>query len=273
MITLITSRWLKRGSILRNFLEKYIVGRKRYQWFFQKLHLLSIAGLNYGEGSYVESSGEEFVMRWFRDRWNRKCLPIIFDVGANKGDYCKAMLDSFYNNCIIHAFEPSKETFNLFCSNVKNIRVYAHNFGFSDKREKLILYSNMAASGLASVYQRKTTAGLELQEEIELLTIDSFCQQENISTINFMKIDVEGHELKVLHGSKDMLKRRAIEIIQFEFGGCNVDSRTYFHDFWQVLHNDFVIYRILKDGLHPIINYSLLDEIFVTVNFLAELRK
>ncbi len=69
-----------------------------------------------------------------------------------------------------------------------------------------------------------------------------------------------------------MLKRREIEIIQLEFGGCNVDSRTYFHDFWTMLNENYNFFCVLKDGLQPIQQYSLLDEIFITVNFVAVLK-
>lgn len=265
---MISGRFIQRGSILRNFLERFVVGRKRYQWFFAQLHLLAIAGLNYGEGSEVSQSGEHYVMDWVYRRNKSAENPVIFDVGGNIGNYSRAVLDRF-NRCQIHAFEPSLNTFNLFCRNISSPLVKAHNFGFSDQDGKFLLYSNMEGSGLASVYQRTTTVAMPLQEEISLTTIDSFCSKEEIHRIHLLKIDVEGHELKVLQGARQMLANSAIDVIQFEFGGCNIDSRTYFHDFWKILHKNYDIYRVLKDGLQRITEYSLLNEIFVTVNFVA----
>lgn len=266
---MITGKWFRRGSVLRNFLERYVVGKKKFQSIFNYIYLFAIAGLNYGEGSSVSSSGEHFVMEYFRNKWTGSAPPLIFDIGGNVGNYSNAMLDCFKAECKILAFEPSPSTFKIFSKNVNSKYVTAHNFGFSDSEGKLLLYSDGEGSGLASVYQRSTTVSMDRQEEISLTTIDTFCRQENIDRINFMKIDVEGHELKVLQGAKGMLENKAIDLIQFEFGGCNVDSRTYFHDFWELLHHDFDLYRVLKDGLQPILQYSLLDEIFVTVNFVA----
>lgn len=70
-----------------------------------------------------------------------------------------------------------------------------------------------------------------------------------------------------------MLKAGNIHAIQFEFGGCNLDSRTYFRDFWNLLHDDFAIYRIMKDGFVPIKNYDERLEIFSCTNFFCLYKK
>lgn len=88
-----------------------------------------------------------------------------------------------------------------------------------------------------------------------------------------MKLDVEGHELAVLKGGKQMLDDGKIHVIQFEFGGCNIDSRTYFQDFFYLLSPGFRIYRIVKDGLFPIEEYSEDLEVFKTTNYLCISKK
>lgn len=81
-------------------------------------------------------------------------------------------------------------------------------------------------------------------------------------------MDIEGHELYALKGASTLLSEKRISNIQIEFGGCNIDSRTYFKDFWNLLHNDFNVYRVLQDGLWEITKYSERLECFVTSNFL-----
>ncbi|MFN8245330.1 MAG: hypothetical protein U0T56_02965 [Ferruginibacter sp.] len=83
-------------------------------------------------------------------------------------------------------------------------------------------------------------------------------------------MDVEGHELSCLKGASTMIKNGAIDFIQFEFGGCNIDSRTYLQDFWYLLHDQYNFYRIVKDGLMPIEQYNERWEIFKNINFLLE---
>jgi hypothetical protein len=62
--------------------------------------------------------------------------------------------------------------------------------------------------------------------------------------IDYVKIDVEGWELSVLQGFGDLVYN--MRVIQFEFGGSNIDTRTFFQDFWYFFkdHN-FSIYRII----------------------------
>ena len=107
------------------------------------------------------------------------------------------------------------------------------------------------------------------QETVRLRRLEDFCQENNIEKIHLLKVDVEGNELCVFKGGGDIIASARAEIIQFEFGGSNIDSRTYFRDFWELLSSKYRLYRILKDGFAKIERYSELDEVFVMTNFLA----
>jgi hypothetical protein len=81
-------------------------------------------------------------------------------------------------------------------------------------------------------------------------------------------MDVEGHELSVLKGGLANLEK--IKVIQFEFGGCNIDTRTFFQDFWYTLTPlGFSIFRISPSGRIKIERYSEEEEYFKTSNFIA----
>lgn len=89
---------------------------------------------------------------------------------------------------------------------------------------------------------------------------------------NLIKLDVEGHELDVLSGGKEILGK--VEVVQFEFGGCNIDTKTYFQDFWYFFQAlDFALFRVTPFGVRLIENYSEEDEYFRTTNFLAVSRR
>jgi len=85
-------------------------------------------------------------------------------------------------------------------------------------------------------------------------------------------LDVEGHEYAVLQGAKELIERNKIQFIQFEFGGCNIDSRVFFQDFFYFLSPKYKIFRVLKDGLYPINEYSENLEVFSVTNYFAQLR-
>ncbi len=110
---------------------------------------------------------------------------------------------------------------------------------------------------------------MDSEEQVRLTTIDIFCKEQGIEKIDFLKLDIEGNEINALEGAKTMLEKDSIKFIQFEFGGCNIDSRTYFQDFYYLLKDRYKIYRILRNNLYEIENYNELKEIFITTNYLA----
>jgi hypothetical protein len=88
-----------------------------------------------------------------------------------------------------------------------------------------------------------------------------------------LKVDVEGHEYNVFTGASEMMAADAIDMIQFEFGGCNIDSRTYLQDFYYLLNPKYRLYRLVPDGLSPMEPYNEKYELFRTTNFVAIHRK
>lgn len=248
-------------------------GKKRYQNLFETLLNISLRGMNYGNGADYRESGELNVLKYLSEKFKKEKLIVLFDVGGNVGNYSKALSDFFKTNATIHSFEPSKKTYEIFLDTTSNIQnIVPNNFGFSDTETNQLLYTNGDASGLASIYQRNLEhAGISMDksEEIRLSTIDAYCKTNNIDRIHFLKLDIEGHELKALNGAKQMIRDNRIDVIQFEFGGCNIDSRTYFQEFYYLLKDKYHIYRILKDGLLEMPTYKETYEIFITINYLA----
>jgi len=251
-----------------------LYGGMEFFSLWQNIYRLSLWGMNLGLGSDYASSGEEAVLTLMTQKFNLPKRPILFDVGANHGNYT-LLLSKHFPKADIHLFEPGKTTFEIckknvtkHLSSVKNIRF--NNFGMSDKAGESTLYYDNPGSGLASVYKRELdylNIDYSKSESITLKTIDEYCAENNIDNIDFLKMDVEGNELNVLKGAKNMLEGGNISNIQIEFGGCNLDSRTIFRDFWNLLSTKYAVYYILQDGLSEIPNYQEALEIYMTSNF------
>ncbi|MCS6967284.1 MAG: FkbM family methyltransferase [Cytophagales bacterium] len=246
------------------------------QQFWEKVFELALRKMNFGEGGNIYQSGELWVLQFISQQLSNQKQIVIFDVGANKGEYTLTLTEFFKGNATIYAFEPSPKAFQYLSNNLKGLdNVVLENLGFSDCKQVKPLFSNEIGSGLASLYQRRLQhfgIQMEFVEQVSLSTVDSYCKENNIEHIHFLKLDVEGHEIAVLKGAENMLSSKKIDFIQFEFGGCNIDSRTFFQDFFYLLKDSYQIYRILKNSLYPISFYKETYEIFVTTNYLAVKR-
>lgn len=79
------------------------------------------------------------------------------------------------------------------------------------------------------------------------MTLDDITEKHGLTEIAFLKLDLEGHELEALKGAYKLLEGKVVRALAFEFGGCNLDSRTFAKDFWHLLvyEHNFKLYRIL----------------------------
>ena len=157
--------------------------------------------------------------------------PIIFDIGANQGQ----SIDRFsrlFNNPIIHAFEPIKfEYEHLIRKYKKNKNIILNNFAVGDKEETNTIYV-AKKTGNSSFYKinhnskwlKKRSEQFNTSPEnyaknkqkVKVTTIDKYCRINNIQNIDLLKIDTQGYENKILSGSKKILKKNIISIIETE---------------------------------------------------------
>ncbi len=255
----------------------WVFARRWFQPLAHGLHRWGLIGLNIGTGDHVATSGETFALRLAGRLLPSRPERVVFDVGANRGDFTLAALEALGPATRLLAFEPSPQSFGLLTLALnRHPTVELHNLGLGEQPGRLNLYSEGVGSGMASLYQRDLQAlgrALDHVEQVEVTTLDLFCAEHQITAIDYLKLDVEGHELSVLHGAQGLLAADAIRLIQFEFGGCAIDARVFLRDLYHLLNGRFRVYRMLRDGLAFLPRYSERDEVFVTTNFLAVSRQ
>lgn len=205
-----------------------------------------------------------------------KSPNLVVDVGANRGGYTECVLQKF-PNCEVVAFEPSKTNLQTLRQKFADAsKVVIEPKALSDKPGTQILYANSEGSSLASLTKRRLdhfNIDFSFEEEIATIRFEDYWRKDLASQkIDIVKIDIEGHELEALSGMGEALD--FTEVIQFEFGGCNIDTRTFFQDFWYFFTpRGFRLYRITPFGPVLIDRYSEIDETFTTTNFLARNTK
>jgi FkbM family methyltransferase len=198
---------------------------------------------------------------------------LCIDIGGSKGLYTEEIL-SKYPKCKVIVFEPCKSNSNLMNSKFsENENVIIEQKAVSNIVGETTLYSDSDGSGLASLTKRRLDhfdIAFDNSEHVEVIRFEDYWKNQlGSANIDFVKIDIEGHELDALNGFGEAIN--SIDVIQFEFGGCNIDTRTFWQDFWYFFtENNFELYRISLFGKMKITKYRELDESFTTTNFLAK---
>lgn len=203
-------------------------------------------------------------------------IKLAIDVGGNVGNYTAA-IRSVHPDAEVHVFEPAQT----------NIKILTKRFGDDDNvslqpyalaatESEATLYSDKPGSGLGSLTRRRLDHrgnDFDVSESISVRVFDDYWKQVlECRSIDLFKLDIEGHELDALAGSVSALAKT--RIVQFEFGGCNIDTRTFFQDFWYFFkEHNFELYRITPKGVARIDKYRERDEFFSTTNYLALARK
>ena len=227
-----------------------------------------------GSGADTVSSGEESIF----DTLRRRCSApyCIFDVGSNKGQFLQLILASIATDCFsIHCFEPGAETFKILTGSCKeDPRIRLNNLGIGREESEAELHYDTPASGLASLTKRKLdhfNIDFSKSETVVITTIDRYCSENGINRIHLLKLDIEGHEFDALAGAKEMFGSKSVDIVTFEFGGCNIDTRIFFRDFWYFFRDvNMSLFRITPSGyLHPIRSYQETYEQFKATNFIG----
>ena len=145
--------------------------------------------------------------------------------------------------------------------------------GLAYSTETVLIFFNNDTSIIASLYKRQLDyfdIDFDKEEQIQLTTMDEYCVKKGIEQVDLLKIVVEGSEYRALQGADRMLSEGRIGMIQFGFGGSNIDSRHYFRDYWNLFTSKgYSLYHIMKDGLIKFEKYDEGYECFHCVNFLA----
>ena len=102
---------------------------------------------------------------------------------------------------------------------------------------------------------------------------DDFCCENGIEHIDFLKMDVEGAEFKVLAGLDRMLSDQRVDIIQFEYGLKSVVTRFLLKDYYELFTSrGYVVGKLYPNGVY-FKDYHVTDEDFMGPNYVAVLNR
>lgn len=138
---------------------------------------------------------------------------IILDAGAFDGNDSIDFAMKF-PNATIYSLEPVKEIYDALCNNVKdyaNIRTF--NLALDDANDIKDIYISSGMSNQSSSLLKPKehmtifpTCLFDRVEKVETTTINEFVVKNNIDRIDFMWLDLQGNELKVLNEANNILQ-------------------------------------------------------------------
>lgn len=177
---------------------------------------------------------------------------VMLDVGAHYGGSLIPFADAGWK---VIAFEPDPNNRSQLqnCPTVinKDVEVVAAAVGSEEKSDVKIFASN-ESSGVSGL-----SPFLETHEEVcrvPLLRLDTEIKKRNLKHINYLKVDVEGHEMDVLKGLN--LDENSPDFIQLEYEDFKTQSLGYTsHDLCKVLDDQG--YKILVSEWWPIQKYGI----------------
>lgn len=140
---------------------------------------------------------------------------IILDIGANIGTWSIPLA---IKQRKIFAFEPYDPSFNALCGNIfineKEAHVYARQCALTDdvSAPKNLTLPEICNQGGCKLMDTSVV----VEKRYEMRTIDSF----EFKKVDFIKLDVEGHELNVIRGGVETISR-CKPVIFFECWDCS----------------------------------------------------
>jgi FkbM family methyltransferase len=176
-------------------------------------------------------------------------INVIFDVGCRNDS---SFLD-FKGE--VHYFDPCVEFINQLQNNHNdNSKAHFNPFGLSSTTGDIYYYPKYQ-----SFYDRVNSC--KISDDVNKITLKikntaEYIEENNINSIDFVKIDTEGHEFEIIKSFGDNINN--VTILQFEYGGTYLDTHVKLEEVINYLKDknfDGFSY-LIHSGLYPISDYT-----------------
>lgn len=197
-----------------------------------KLCEFYLEGLNNESVLSIESNGESRLLQALARVMCKD--PVVFDVGANEGEWAAAVLNDF-PAAQVHCFEIVPGTAARLEKRFEhNHGVRVNPFGLSDTCGKVTVTTFDDCSAVSSVTPLPWNPNA-LIVEAKVTTGDAYLDLNQLNGIDILKIDTEGHDHSVLRGFLKSFGSGCRPVIQFEYGRVCLPSRVQLRDFYELL--------------------------------------
>ncbi len=210
-------------------------------------------------GKYIYIDGVFEPVCWGFVKRSLRPGMVVFDLGANLGQYTLLAARCVGKGGRVHSFEPSRRMFGELEFNVRLN-------GLSD----ICVLNPLAVSDVCgpanlSRYERgaevygslgchtRTEAAMIGHECVKTVTLDDYMGQMRVERVDFIKMDIEGAELLALRGAERLLSQRDAPTILLEMADVNTEGFGYkASEIWDFLEErEYRIFVLKGDGRPP----------------------
>lgn len=266
----------------------YSTLRTQYVKIFSKYKVLkkinnrvldcALSAKGYNNWRNLTESGEKFFIKNFLA--NDK-TSLCIDIGANKGDFTRLLLEETVAKVI--SFEPLPFKYSEMVENLSEYvdRCTFVNKGVGAQSETLKIHYNEERSEHASFSEEVKNVDYVVNSEtldIGVTSLDEYCNLNQISEIDLIKIDTEGFEKEVFEGANQTFNELQPKFIQIEYNWHQLFRNTSLYYFADKLPN-YDVYQLTYNGMskvdakHPFSNiYVFSNFVFIRKDISADLR-
>lgn len=199
-----------------------------------------------GQGQWLLDHGNTATVeaKTTHDCVNSVESPVIFDVGANIGTYATLVARALPRSKI-YCFEPQRLVFQMLCGNIainNYDNCYIYNMGLGRENARILLeepdYNTQENYGSFSLVTDEIKTKSGRKSILDIMSLDSFMQYNQIDRLDFIKIDVEGMELDILLGAQQTLdKYKPTLLVEYRNDRKNIQNELA-----ELLNSRYVCY-------------------------------
>lgn len=217
------------------------------------------------ESPDVNDTGEV----WLRRALAPECTAFV-DVGANVGDWLGGIAAEKGGQPFrAVAYEPSSSAFQKLSERFgSDSLITLRNCAVGDQPAELEFFEeHEAGKGSSLVAGFVTTAGIKRTAPV--VRLDDEIADLHWENVDFLKIDAEGYDMRVIVGAQRLFADRLVGVVQFEYNRAwQLAGDTLFSAMQFLQRCGYEVFVLKRDGLYSL-NYALYEEYFEYSNFVA----
>jgi FkbM family methyltransferase len=229
-------------------LSVLLLARPKFQFLFERLFRIIQGYLGYGNwSSDFRLTGEKRLLLKLKEFKIGK----ILDIGANEGQW--AIMASGVIGQEIIAFEPQSQPF-IILSRQQHRKIFAVNSAVGETNGEIMINVHRESSQLSfiddSLHGMPLLSGkAAIKETVLIYTLDYLFEnyEEMYRDVDFVKIDTEGYEDRVLKGGLNFLAQVKPRFIQLEVNSHQIITKTSLYSLSLILQN-YNVFKVLPGG-------------------------